>query len=610
MHLYYGTVNKMATPEHCLIIGLDGAVPEVVEKYAKEGLLPHIAKLIKQGAWAENCLPPLPNASPTCWTTVATGASPATHGVTSSSLYDAKRPLTEVRGHAGYLSTSNQAETMWEAAERGGLRSLLISYPTSWPPRSDALQIGTTDTSATDGAFGIKHQLFSTEDLPARSRVRLTRDGDTLQARLTPELEPGRWIVDDEARRDRPVIEPFAWEVAVARTNEVSIHAPDGSGKRIARLRKGEWSGDLRVEARTTTGDRVLKYRIKVIDGSHRARRLTVYVTRMVTTPRVQPASLEPIVDAIKGIPTYRDYFNVPNLETVDLDTFIEIQEMGYDWMASAVKRCRKVAPCAITVVYTVSVDTVNHLYRSILEQEQTVPRKALLQARHIERRTYQAIDSFVGKLLRSRQRNSLVVLLSDHSAVSYGHAFTVEQALKQAGLLVMKKTRKGEEIVLSRSKAICQQDVHIFVNRKGRNPGGIVAPKDHDQVVGRIIAALYDYTDPKTGQKPVALAMRKEDAAVLGLCGDGIGDVVVAVRGGYGRIPGDDVHGHRLPGAEHRGKKMRCLLLMAGPGIKSNVRIERPVALQDIAPTVSHMMGFPTPRDTEGGIIYQMLEE
>ncbi len=599
----------MASPEHCLIIGLDGAVPEVVEQYARQGLLPNISKLMRSGAWAENCLPPLPNASPTCWTTVATGASPATHGVTSSSLYDRTRPLTEMRAHAGYCSTSNRAETLWEAAERGGLRSLLISYPTSWPPRSDGLQIGTTDTSATDGAFGIRHQIFSTEDVSAASRISLTPDDGTLRGLLTPEPEPGSWIVDDEARRDAPIVEPFSWTVAVTRENEVAFHAPEGSRRRLATLRRGEWSGDLRITVRTSKGPRSLKYRIKVIDASHRARRLTVYVTRLVTTPRVHPPSLEPIIDRIAGIPTYRDHFNVPNMETVDLDTFIEIQELGYDWITAAVKRCRRVTPCAITVVYTVSVDTVNHLYRNILEKEQAADRKTLAAARNIERRTYQAIDGFIGKLLSIRQKNRLVVLLSDHSAVSYRNAFTIEQALKQAGLLVTRKTRNGEEVVLGRSAAICQQDMHIYVNRKGRNPGGIVDRNSHDEVVNRIIAALYDYTDPVTRSKPVALALRKEDAAVVGLCGDGIGDVVVAVRGGYGRIPGDDVHGHRLPGAEHNGKKMRCLLLISGPGIRKHVRIKRPVALQDIAPTVSHLMKFPAPRDTEGGIIYQMLE-
>jgi len=600
----------MNTPENCLIIGLDGAVPEVVEKYSKRGYLPNISKLIENGAWADNCLPPLPNTSPTCWATIATGASPATHGVTSSDLYDSKLPLTETYPHEGYSSDSTRADTLWQAAERAGLRSLLISYPTSWPPKTNGVQIGTTDTSATDGSFGIKHQLFSTENIPASLKINVEKARNALRGQLTPELDPGSWIVDREACKEAAPIEPFSWTVEISKENEVLFSVPYAPGKRLVKLRKGEWSRDLGITVQTARGSRDLKYRIKVIAASYRSKKLVVYVTRMVSTPRVVPRSLESAIDSIQGIPSYRDYFNSPNMDTVDLDTFIEIQELGFDWITSAVKVCRREQPGEITCVYTVSIDTVNHLYRSILEKEQPVARNAYLQARNIERRTYEAIDRFIGKLLQIRQRNRLVVLVSDHSAVTYENDFRIDDALKQAGLLVTRKTREGEEAVLEKSQAVCQRQMYVYVNLKGRNPGGIVEKENFENVVNRIIAALYDYTDPATRCKPVALALRNEDASIVGLRGEGIGDVVVAVRGGFGRIPGDEVHGHRLPGGEHNGKSMKCLLVFSGAGIRKKARIERPVSLKDIAPTIAHLMNFPAPRDTEGGIIYQMLDE
>lgn len=595
----------MKKPDHCLIIGLDGAVPEVVEKLAGKGLLPNISRLMKNGAWAENCLPPLPNTSPTCWATVATGAPPATHGVTSSSLYDHSLPLTETVPHAGYSSKSIRAETMWEAAERAQMRTLLISYPTSWPPKTGGPQIGTTDTSATDGSFGIKHQLFSTEHLSVGTKIHLEPDPPALRGQLNPALDPGYWIIDDESRENQPAIDPWYWSVEVAPANDVVFRSSKHPEKRLVTLSKGEWSNDLIL----ALGNTILKYRIKVIDVSFRAGRLTVYITRLVTTPCVHPPALAPVIEKVRGIPSYRDHFNSPHMDAIDLDTFIEIQELGFDWMASAVKRCQRHSPCDITCVYTVSVDTVNHLYRNILEKEQAASAKELRAARNIEQRTYMAIDAFIGKLLSHRQKKRLVVLVSDHSAVTYRNHFRVEDALKQAGLMKTKGTGEREKIVLGKSMAVCQREMHIYVNLKGRNPGGIVARGDFDEVVHRIIAALYDYTDPTTGRKPVALALRREDAGMVGLCGDGIGDVVVAVRGGFGRIPGDDVHGHRLPGGEYGGKKMRCLLLFSGPGVSKGVRIKRNVGLQDIAPTIAGLMGFPAPRDTEGGIIYQMME-
>jgi len=104
-------------------------------------------------------------------------------------------------------------------------------------------------------------------------------------------------------------------------------------------------------------------------------------------------------------------------------------------------------------------------------------------------------------------------------------------------------------------------------------------------------------------------LALRKDDAGIVGLCGEGIGDVVVAVGRGFGRPDGSEVHGSRLPGGQYGGKNMKTLLLFSGAGIRKGCKVKRTVSLKDIAPTIAHLMGFPVPHDTEGGIIYQMLE-
>ena len=598
----------MTSPTSCLIIGLDGAIPELVEKYAGMGLLPNIQKLIRNGAWAENCLPPLPNTTPTCWATIATGASPETHGVTSANLHGSKIPLTQTHRHKGYDSRSTKAETLWEAAERAGIDSLLVSYPTSWPPKTRGVHIGTTDTSATDGSFGIKHQLFSTEAAPGSTGITLRRGQGKLTASLIPDIDRGKWTVEEMLGQDALHIEPFSWIAEVTEANEAILSHPRAPGKPLVRLSRGEWSRDLELSIETDAGPQVLKYRAKVMDVSHSSESLTIYITRMVSTPCVSPPSMASVVAGIDGIPSYRDYYHRPLMDQVDVDTFIEIQVIGFEWIARAVELCQEAKPCGITCVYTVSLDTANHLYRNILERECSAEKGAYERALEIEQRTYMAMDDFVGRLLRSEQDERLVVLVSDHSAVSYGRSFEVNEALKQAGLLVTRRTPQGEEMVLAESRAIHQPSSYVYVNLKGRNPGGIVDEGNYEEVVDQIIAALYDYTDPETGSKPVALALRRDDARIVGLHGEGVGDVVVAVGRGFGKLPGGEVHGHRLPGARYGAKRMKCLLLFSGPGIRSGCKVERTLSLRDIAPTVAHLMQFPVPRDTEGGVIYQML--
>jgi arylsulfatase A-like enzyme len=54
----------------------------------------------------------------------------------------------------------------------------------------------------------------------------------------------------------------------------------------------------------------------------------------------------------------------------------------------------------------------------------------------------------------------------------------------------------------------------------------------------------------------------------------------------------------------------MRGLLIMAGPGIHQGRTLSRTVWLTDIAPTICYLAEIPIPRQAEGGVIYQALED
>ncbi len=71
--------EKDAAPR-VLLIGLDGLDPLLLERHAAEGRVPHLARLMREGAWG-----PLrshePLLSPLLWTTIATSRRPQDHGV-------------------------------------------------------------------------------------------------------------------------------------------------------------------------------------------------------------------------------------------------------------------------------------------------------------------------------------------------------------------------------------------------------------------------------------------------------------------------------------------------------------------------------------------------
>lgn len=128
----------------------------------------------------------------------------------------------------------------------------------------------------------------------------------------------------------------------------------------------------------------------------------------------------------------------------------------------------------------------------------------------------------------------------------------------------------------------------------------------DYRRVQDEVIQVLTARVEPTTGKKPVLFALRKEDARYMNYYGDYVGDVVYAVSEQFG-----DEHGQFLPTAEW-GEigDMRGLLAMSGPGIKKGVVLERNVWCLDLVPTLCYLAGWPMPKDAEGAVIFQALED
>ena len=157
------------------------------------------------------------------------------------------------------------------------------------------------------------------------------------------------------------------------------------------------------------------------------------------------------------------------------------------------------------------------------------------------------------------------MLAISDHGAKATMANFSVQDVLEKAGLLVYKPTQEGKarQIDWSKTKAVGQRHIHVYVNTKGRDPEGIVEPGDeYEQVVQQVLDALHDYREPKTGLKPITLALTREDARCINLDSPKSGDVVYAVDPRFGKE-----HGEFLPTARVGIGDMRGLFIMAGPG-------------------------------------------
>jgi predicted AlkP superfamily phosphohydrolase/phosphomutase len=103
-----------------VFIGLDGADWPIVDELRQQGRLPTFERLIQAGARAglETIQPVL---SPQIWTSIATGTSPAVHGVKD------------------FWATSRdvRVKRLWEVVDENDMTSGVMSYLVTWPPEKD-----------------------------------------------------------------------------------------------------------------------------------------------------------------------------------------------------------------------------------------------------------------------------------------------------------------------------------------------------------------------------------------------------------------------------------------------------------------------------------------
>lgn len=110
-----------------LIIGWDGATPELAGPWMDDGTLPHLAALRRRGAFAplRSLIQPL---SPAAWTSAFTGLNPGRHGVWD---FGQIPPGSYEVVHTD--ATLRHGATLWDIAEDCGLRTVVMNVPLSHP---------------------------------------------------------------------------------------------------------------------------------------------------------------------------------------------------------------------------------------------------------------------------------------------------------------------------------------------------------------------------------------------------------------------------------------------------------------------------------------------
>lgn len=120
-----------------IVLGIDGMDPKMTKRLVDEGKLPNLKKMIEMGSARKDLvmLGAQPTITPPMWTTLSTGAYPMTHGVT---CYWNSHPSDIGKIVNNFNSAQVKAEQIWECTVKADKKTLVWTWPCSWPPISDS----------------------------------------------------------------------------------------------------------------------------------------------------------------------------------------------------------------------------------------------------------------------------------------------------------------------------------------------------------------------------------------------------------------------------------------------------------------------------------------
>ena len=616
-----------------LLIGIDQSIPYLINQFLKEGILPNIAKLTESGVYGEAYSCP-PCDTPTNWTTIATGAKTAEHGVTSFYTHLLGETLDYGMKYRSrtQLSRYCKAEYIWDAADNNGLIPFVMNYPAGWP------------ANFKQGVMSL-YSWPIPESLPKMiipssiSILRLNIDENS-------EIEP-------EFKTDLPVLkttlnlssyrfkEDIPIRIYIYKINgEDYIAIKVGDHKDLIEIGFQKWSEWLSIKIKTNYGPLPCLVRFKILEFDRKThdikiQRSALYNLKGWTNPESFAEKL------IKNVFEY----DLPKKQTVEfmiyggMKKFLKSAQEESITLARSIIFAKKDLNWDLCYFHYHPLDTINHESLAFLYEDSPLytEKKAEKTLKNV-RVAYKIVDDLVGNLINGCVDNrTIVVFVSDHGAIPIWKIVNIPLIFSKTGLIKYKWNNIEKKYLIDWKNTVAfpyMEPPFVWVNLQNREPNGIVKQKDYENIRERIIETLYEIRDPDTNERIIELALRKEEANKYGLNGERVGDVVYFLKPSYGLFDGDlgildasflskreftssicypsrrffGAHAYFLPETRLGDYSISVPLIINGPGVKKGSKLKKPANLVDLAPTLAYALNIQQLKNAQGSILHEIF--
>jgi predicted AlkP superfamily phosphohydrolase/phosphomutase len=232
----------------------------------------------------------------------------------------------------------------------------------------------------------------------------------------------------------------------------------------------------------------------------------------------------------------------------------------------------------------------------------------------------YEEMDRLLGEALKREDKNTTVLVVSDHGFAPFRRSFNLNTWLVENGYLALRSGVPGpgrdifRDADWSRTRAYGLGLNGLYLNLRGREKNGIVQLGAEAHALLKEIAAKLKAVRDPDNQQQVVTRMDSSAQAYSGPLTSQAPDLIVGYNRGY-RVGWDSVLGgvpaRVLEDNTEPWSGDHCMDYTLVPGIvlsNRKIQAQRPV-LTDIAPTILAEFGIPHPATMHGHSIFTPRE-
>ncbi len=626
-------LGQTSTRKKLIILGFDGMDPHLVNVWMNQGELPALARLHRDGGTFGPLQTGNPPQSPVAWSNFITGMDPGGHGIFDFMHRDPKTYLPEfsatgIQGAARTLSLGKyqlplsspemlnlrKGRAFWQILEDHDIPATIFKIPSNYPPvPSKQRTLSGMNTPDLYGNYG-ECNYYTTaptqlsEDMGGARAHEVYVIGNQVEARLPGPENSFLKETEDTYLDFRVYLDP-EHKVAKIRIQDHEFI-----------LRQGEWSGWKQISfplMPTQSISGIVRFYMQEIRPEFK-----LYISPInidpadpampISTPDGYSRELEKKFGPFytKGLPA--DFKALDNNIFDDEEYLIQDQQVMEERKAMFDYELERF-DSGMLFYYVSSTDQRQHIFWRHMDEQNPMHDPALApRFRGAIKDVYKEADRMLDRALQKADKDTVVMVLSDHGFAPFRRTFSLNTWLLENGYhSLIDPRRQGDDMLFlnsdwSQTKAYNYGLNGLYINQRGREAEGTVNPgPEKDNLVHEIIRKLEAVTDPKTGGRPVLKAYASRDI-YHGPYVDQAPDIVVGFNVGY-RISWESPSGRFLPDviddnmAKWSGD--HCMAPEVVPGV---FLANRPINTQtprfhDITPTILQVFGIDTPQDMTG---------